>query len=169
MSQNPNFVPDVPGLCRALCRVYHPCAGCAGSPTYARTGTKTTATTQHKCAHMRIYTRHTRHTRHMLDSYTFFHTSPGTASGTPGTGTPTRAPNYSIHLFESKKWERHQSQRPPAPSGAPLTTPAKCSKWSKTGPSSTAWCKTCRPKACSPACAPYPSRSQARKSSWMGA
>ena len=41
----------------------------------------------------------------MLDSYTFFHTSPGTAPGTPGTDTPTRAPNSLTHSFESKKME----------------------------------------------------------------
>lgn len=103
MSQIAHFVPGVPGLCRALCRVFHPCAGCAGSPTYARTGTKTTTPTSHKCAHMRICTRHTRHTRHMLDSYRYFHTSPGTASGTPGTDTPTRARNSFIYSLKGKK------------------------------------------------------------------
>ena len=116
MTKKPHFVPPVPGLCRALCRVFHPCAGCAGSPIGVRTQSKTTATTPQACAHMRIYTRHTRHTRHMLDSYTFFHTSPGTASGTPGTDTPTRAPNSFIHSFESKKME----ETPKA--GAPVAT-----------------------------------------------
>ena len=113
MMQNACFVPGVPGLCRALCRVFHSCAGCAGSPTYARTGTKTTAPTPHKCAHMRICTRHTRHTRHMLDSYRYFRTSPGTAPGTPGTDTPTRACNSFIHSLEVKKME--EPTQTPAP------------------------------------------------------
>ena len=103
MTNHPHSVPGVPGLCRALCRVFRSCAGCAGSPTYARTRKNSTATTSHKHALPRICTRHTRHTRHMLDSYTFFHTSPGTAPGTPGTDTLTRAPNPFIHSFESKK------------------------------------------------------------------
>jgi len=41
----------------------------------------------------------------MLDSYTFFHTTPGTAPGTPGTDTLTRAPNSFIYSFKGKKME----------------------------------------------------------------
>ena len=120
MTQKAYFVPGVPGLCRALCRDFRSCAGCAGSITHARTRTKTTAPTPHKRAHMRIYTRHTRHTRHMLDSYTFFHTSPGTHSGTPGTDTLACAPNPFIHLFESKKMGETVKESQPA--AAPLAT-----------------------------------------------
>ena len=105
MTKNPIFVPGVPGLCRALCRVFRSCAGCAGSPTYARTRKNSAATTPHKRTHARIYTRHTRHTRHMLDSYTFFHTSPGTAPGSPRTDTPALAPDSLIYSFKGKKME----------------------------------------------------------------
>jgi hypothetical protein len=49
----------------------------------------------------------------MLDSYTFFHTSPGTGSGTPGTDTHALAPDYFIHSFESKKMG--ETAKPPAP------------------------------------------------------
>ncbi len=79
------FVPPVQGACRALCRHFHWCAGCAGSSTCARTHRKTAAAHTTKRALMRICTRHTRHTRHMLDSYAHFHASPGTRPGTRGT------------------------------------------------------------------------------------
>ena len=110
MTKTPHFVPPVPGLCRALCRVFHPCAGCAGSTTCTRTRTKTNATTPHECAHMRICTRHTRHTRHMLDSYTYFSRASGTRPGTPGTSTPTRAPNPLFFILEKKMEEKTRTR-----------------------------------------------------------
>ena len=49
----------------------------------------------------------------MLDSYTFFHTSPGTGPGTPGTDTLAHAPDSFIYSFESKKME--ETAKPAAP------------------------------------------------------
>jgi hypothetical protein len=49
----------------------------------------------------------------MLDSYTFFHTSPGTHAGTPGTDTLACAPNPFIHPLESKKMG--ETAKPAAP------------------------------------------------------
>ena len=105
MMQAACFVPDVSGLCRVLCRVFRSCAGCAGSPIGVRVTHKRKSTHANKHVLVRIYTRHTRHTRHMLDSYTFFHTTPGTDSGTPGTDTPTHAPDSLIYSFKGKKME----------------------------------------------------------------
>jgi hypothetical protein len=110
MTKNASFVPGVPGLCRALCRVFHSCAGCAGSPTCARTRKNSASITPHKRTHARIYTRHTRHTRHMLDLYTYFSRVPGTRPGTPGTGTPTRAPNPLFFILKKKMEEKTRTR-----------------------------------------------------------
>ena len=59
----------------------------------------------------------------MLDLYTFFHTSPGTAPGTPGTDTPTRAPNSLTHSFESKKMEETPKACAPAATRTIRCTP----------------------------------------------
>ncbi len=98
------FVPDVPGLCRGLCRGFHSCAGCAGSPMYARAPHKTKTTSHKNRVPLRICTRHTRHTRHTLDSYTYFHASSGTHSGTPGTDT-SRACSPLIFSFKKDVME----------------------------------------------------------------
>lgn len=124
MTKKPHFVPPVPGLCRALCRVFRPCAGCAGSISLSRACVReANKPTPHKHALTHIYTRHTRHTRHMLDSYTYFHVSPGTGPGTPGTGTPTHAPNSFIHSLESKKMEEAPKARAPAATRTIRCTP----------------------------------------------
>jgi len=106
MTQKPHFVPGVPGLCRALCRVFRSCAGCAGSITHARTRKTKTTNTPHKRAHMRIYTRHTRHTRHIVDIYTYFSHTPGTHPGTPG----TRARSPLFFNLKKKMMEKTQSK-----------------------------------------------------------
>lgn len=111
MNQNAPRVPGVPGLCRVLCRVFHWCAGCAGSHTCAHASRKTKNHRTQKHALLRICTRHTRHTRHMLDSYTHFHTLPGTCHGTPGTHTP-RA--HLPLIFSFKKNVMEENQTPPA-------------------------------------------------------
>ena len=103
------FVPGVPGLCRALCRDFHPCAGCAGSITHARMRKNSATPTPHKRVLPRICTRHTRHTRHMLDSYTYFSHTPGTTPGTPGTDAP-RARLLPIFLFRKEVMEENQTQ-----------------------------------------------------------
>jgi hypothetical protein len=59
----------------------------------------------------------------MLDSYTYFHVSPGTGPGTPGTGTPTHAPNSFIYSFESKKMEETPKACAPAATRTIRCTP----------------------------------------------
>ena len=123
MMQTAHSVPGVPGLCRALCRVFRSCAGCAGSFALSRVCARGRKPTPNTRSHAHVYTRHTRHTRHRLDSYTFFHTSPGTASGTPGTDTLAHAPNSFIHSFESKKMEETPKACAPAATRTIRCTP----------------------------------------------
>ena len=122
MTKTPRFVPGVPGLCRALCRVFHSCAGCAGSTTYARTRKKTPHVTSHTRSHARIYTRHTRHTRHMLDSYRYFHVTPGT---TPGTD-PAHTCRARLPLFFYFKKEVMEENQTPAQAET-ITRTIRCS------------------------------------------
>ena len=123
MMKNSRSVPDVPGLCRALCRVFRSCAGCAGSPIGVRVTHKRKTTHTKKHGLMCIYTRHTRHTRHMLDSYTFFHITPGTRYGTPGTDTPMHAPDSLIYSLKGKKMGETPKALAPATSRTIRCTP----------------------------------------------
>ena len=109
MTTAARFVPAVPGLCRGLCRVFHSCAGCAGSPIGVRTHRKTKNTHTPKRVLLRICTRHTRHTRHSVDSYTYFSHTPGTHPGTPGTDTHRAR---SLPIFSFKK-DVMENQNPP--------------------------------------------------------
>jgi hypothetical protein len=46
----------------------------------------------------------------MLDSYTFFHTTPGTRSGTPGTDTLAPAPNPLFFTLKKKMDEKPRTR-----------------------------------------------------------
>lgn len=123
MTQNAHFVQRVQGLCRALCRVFHSCAGCAGSIAVSRACARRAKPTPHKRTHAHTYTLHTLHTLHTLDSYTYFHASPCTDACTPCTDTLAHAPNSFIHSFESKKMEETPKACAPAATRTIRCTP----------------------------------------------
>lgn len=105
MTKTPNFVQGVQGLCRHLCRVFHSCAGCAGSIALSRAYARGTKPTPQKRTHARIYTLHTLHTLHIVDSYTFFaHATLHKCLHTLHRRARARVQPL-IHLLKSKKME----------------------------------------------------------------
>ena len=103
MRKNAPFVPGVPGLCRALCRAFHSCAGCAGSPIGGRAREVAAQTPMHKKTLLRIYTPGTPGTPgtpHINQPLT--QKQSGTTSGTPGTNNLIRFKNERLKMEKSQ-------------------------------------------------------------------
>lgn len=112
MTAAPVFVPGVPGLCRVLCRVFHWCAGCAGSRIGVRTYRKT-KNARIKNTPSRVYVPGTPGTPGTcLIHIRISDPHPAHHPAHPAQTRHARARNSPIYFFKGKKMEKTHQAKP---------------------------------------------------------